>query len=72
MILANKVVKVSDSLLYKSIKYYRENKKDFHPQSYEEIEYLTILYSIGYIKYDKVAKIEDRGIRYEIRIYKVK
>lgn len=58
--LPNKAIKISKSKIYKALAYYDKYSSDSmfldvnvkELRSYSEIEYLTILYAIGYIKRD--------------------
>lgn len=67
MILPSKVVPVEKSLLYKSIKYFKSTTgSELIPKCYDEIMYITILYSINYVTY------RNEGEGNGIRVYKVK
>ncbi len=58
--LPSKAVKISKSKIYKALEYYDKNSRDSlfldvnvkELRSYSEIEYLTILYALGYIEQD--------------------
>lgn len=72
MILPDKVIKIDDALLYKALQYYRKSKK-IKIKSKNDITYLTILYSFGYIDYEILQKLnESGGIDNEIKITKNK
>lgn len=52
--LPSKTVRVSKSKIYKALEYYQERNNgtiylDVDLSSYKEIEYLTILFALGYI-----------------------
>lgn len=63
--LPNKFTLVSNSKIYRAILFYRSIPELLiHKsliKSYEEIEYLTILYALGYIK--------DGGTNYFVKIH---
>lgn len=69
MLIPNKILNIDDSLLYKALDYYYLNKsREMVPKTKDEIYYLTILYSLGFVNYTET----DLGGKYEITIHKVK
>ncbi len=72
MILPNKVIKIEDSLIYKSLQYYK-NSEQFEVKSKKDIEYLTILYAFGYLNCIIRQSMDDKGgVINEIKITKNK
>lgn len=70
MLLPNKVLDVHNSLIYKALDYYSNISEDkLVVNSYEEIEYLSILYGLGYIR---CVVQSGFGGKDEIKIFKNK
>lgn len=69
MLLPNKVLDVSNSMLYKALNYYYkyEDKEHFIVNTYEDVEFLTILYGLGYIKCTIQSSL---GGKDEIKVFK--
>lgn len=65
MLLPTKVLPINKCLLYQSLIFYSTSKKEISVNTFSEMQYVVILYAIGYVDY-------KRGDCDEFRIYKIK